>query len=1333
MISTISGSQSGIVVVQAAATGLVVSGFMSPTTAGDSQTFVVKAVDSNGMVVPSYAGTVHFTSTDAQVSAGNGLPSDYTFTTGPGGDDGIHSFTATLKTAGSQSISATDTELSNITGTQSGITTQPSIAEAIKIVTRPPGGVIAGKPFNVVIDALDAYNNVDTSYDNSVTLSGSPTLTGTLTMQAADGVASFNNVIDTKSESLNLSATSGTLGGDTASGISITPAAAFKFAITTTFANPDIAGTIGTVIVTAEDQYGNVENGSPPYEGTVDLSSSDAQITGLPVTYTFQPGDNGSHTFSNVILKSAGNQTIEATDSVSSTVTGNTTVIVVPAAAHDFVLTSSFANPDVAGNAGQVAVTAKDLYGNISGSGPDQYENSVDLTSTDGQVANLPPTYTFLPGDNGVHVFGGVVLKTAGSQSFTATDSVTNTIIGSSPSVNVVPAAAQDFVVTTTFANPDVAGSAATVTVTAQDLYGNTAGSGPNQYKGTVDISSTDPQVSGLPISYAFLAGDHGLHMFNSVLLASTGAQSFTATDSVSSATSGTSPTINVVPAAAIDFVVTTSFANPDSAGTTGTLTITAKDTYGNISGSGPEQYQGTVDLSSTDAQSSGIPSTYSFLPADHGSHVFNNVALKTTGNQSITAIDSLSSGVAGTSPTVNVIPANVHDFVISASFANPDVAGTAGSVTVVAKDLYGNTVGSSLNRYEGTVDLSTTDLEGSGLPLNYTFLPGDNGLHTFNNVVLKTAGGQSFKATDSVSSAITGSSPPVTVVAAAAREFSIATSFANPDVAGTAGAVTVTAKDIYGNIAGSGPNQYESTVDLTGSDSQVANLPPTYTFLPGDDGSHVFNNVVLKTAGGQSFTGTDSIASSINGTSASVTVVPAAAQTFVVTSSFASPDVAGTTGLITLTAKDPYGNIAASGPDEYKGTVDLTSTDHQLAGLAATYTFLAGDHGTHTFGSAVLETAGNQTITVTDSVSSSLSATTAAVTVVPGHVHGFVLTTSFANPDAAGTVGSVTVTAKDMYGNTTGTGSNAYLGTVTLTSTDLKQAGLPASHVFTPSDAGTYTFTGVVLETAGSQTITATDTISSTVAGSTVVNVSPGAAFQLAMTEQPPNPIVAGQPFTVAVSAEDKYGNLVPSYSGSVTISLSNDPNLSGTVFAKNGVATFTSLSTTLTSDQGSAIQATASGLKPVSSNPLTVMPVSQAPTVLSEQVLHKQKTNKKGKKIGKPVFAGFSIVYSTAMNPSTAGSHPNYQVGVVVNKKVKKKTMKQLQTVSFNVVYNPSNDTLTLSIIGNQPFKLGGQITINAGAPNGVTSSDSILLSGNTVFHILPGAKNIVPGRAL
>ena len=54
-------------------------------------------------------------------------------------------------------------------------------------------------------------------------------------------------------------------------------------------------------------------------------------------------------------------------------------------------------------------------------------------------------------------------------------------------------------------------------------------------------------------------------------------------------------------------------------------------------------------------------------------------------------------------------------------------------------------------------------------------------------------------------------------------------------------------------------------------------------------------------------------------------TIDPAAAVRFVVTTCFSSPDVAGTTGTVTVTAKDPYGNIAGSGPDQYLGTVDLS------------------------------------------------------------------------------------------------------------------------------------------------------------------------------------------------------------------------------------------------------------------------------------------------------------------------------------------------------------------------------------------------------------------------
>jgi len=59
------------------------------------------------------------------------------------------------------------------------------------------------------------------------------------------------------------------------------------------------------------------------------------------------------------------------------------------------------------------------------------YTGTVHFTSTDG-AATLPMNYTFTAGDAGVHTFpAGVILRTAGSQVITVTDTVTPTITGS--------------------------------------------------------------------------------------------------------------------------------------------------------------------------------------------------------------------------------------------------------------------------------------------------------------------------------------------------------------------------------------------------------------------------------------------------------------------------------------------------------------------------------------------------------------------------------------------------------------------------------------------------------------------------------------------------------------------------------------------------------------------------------------------------------------------------------------------------------------------------------------------------------------------------------------
>jgi len=166
----------------AAASALAVSGLPSSVTAGGAQTLTVTAQDASGNTVTGYRGTVHFTSSDGQAV----LPADYTFTST---DAGTHTFSSgvTLKTAGSQTVTATDTVTSSITGSQSGIAVSAAAADHFSL--SGPSSVASGAAFDLTVTVLDAYGNVVTGYTGTVTFSSSdsaPTLPADYTFTAAD-------------------------------------------------------------------------------------------------------------------------------------------------------------------------------------------------------------------------------------------------------------------------------------------------------------------------------------------------------------------------------------------------------------------------------------------------------------------------------------------------------------------------------------------------------------------------------------------------------------------------------------------------------------------------------------------------------------------------------------------------------------------------------------------------------------------------------------------------------------------------------------------------------------------------------------------------------------------------------------------------------------------------------------------------------------------------------------------------------------------------------------------------------------------------------------------
>jgi hypothetical protein len=97
---------------------------------------------------------------------------------------------------------------------------------------------------------------------------------------------------------------------------------------------------------------------------------------------------------------------------------------------------------------------------------------------------------------------------------------------------------------------------------------------------------------------------------------------------------------------------------------------------------------------------------------------------------------------------------------------------------------------------------------------------------------------------------------------------------------------------------------------------------------------------------------------------------------------------------------------------------------------------------------------------------------------------------TGFPSPASDGTPGNFTVTVYNAEGDV----DSAYTGTIQFTSTDSK-AVLPASYTFAAKDAGVHTFSATFM-TTGTQSITATDSVTSTVKGSFSVTVNATAVF---------------------------------------------------------------------------------------------------------------------------------------------------------------------------------------------------------------------------------------------
>jgi hypothetical protein len=929
-----------IAVSPAAASRLSVNGFPSPITAGVAGSFTVSALDAYSNVATGYTGTVRF-STGSQAT----LPANYTFTSG---DQGAHTFSATLRTAGTFGLLAQDVSSSTITGTQSGIVVNAGAVSGLRIYSTSPNSYPAnpGRPTDVTVLAADAYGNAVPGYTGTVHFNSSDaaaTLPADYTFTAADnGLHTFAGGVTMQTagtQTITATDTGNSAFTSTMSLSVVSPMIGFHLGISTSVTST-VAGTPFTFTVAALD--GN-NNPIPGYTGSVYFSCSTGHAY-LPYSYTFTAADSGVHTFTDgAILYGAGNQVFNAFDSTQpSSTSGSAAVTVAPAATYTFAF-YGVPTATTAGSACTFTVAALDYYGNLATG----YTGTVHFTSSDSRAV-LPADATL----NGGYASFSATLKTAGTQSLTVRDTVNGALTGTLAGITVNAAAASALVFTG-YPTALTAGIAGSFLVTVFDAYGNVATS----YNGTVHFSSSDAQAV-LPANTALTNGQGSV----AVTFRTAGTQSITVTDTANAALTATQGGIAVSPASASSLVVS-GLPSTATAGTSQSFTIVATDAYGNLATGDSDP----VHMSSSDPQA--VLPTNTTLTGGVGRFT---ATFKTAGTQTFVVTDSTNSPVIGAETRIAITPAAPSTLSLT-GFPGNDTAGAAANFTVTARDAFGNVA----TGYTGTVHFTSSDPQAS-LPANYTFTAADAGTHTFS-ATLKTAGSQSLSTTDVATSGFSATQTGIQVAAAAPVWLNL-TALPASTTAGAPVSFMVIAEDGYGNVAVS----YTGTVSVTSSDAQAV-LPASYTFTATDHGVHTFT-ATLKTAGTQHLVVKDT-AGSVFASQMPIQVNAAGASNLSM-GLFPAQIQAGAQGSFTVVAGDAFGNVATG----YTGTVTFSSSDVQ-AGLPASYTFTAADQGMHTF-TATLKTAGMQGLTVRDTQTGFTGSQT-SILVTPAAANKFIVSGS--------------------------------------------------------------------------------------------------------------------------------------------------------------------------------------------------------------------------------------------------------------------------------------------------------------------------------------------------
>src|SRR6185295_7816978 len=260
-----------------------------------------------------------------------------------------------------------------------------------------------------------------------------------------------------------------------------------------------------------------------------------------------------------------------------------------------------------------------------------------------------------------------------------------------------------------------------------------------------------------------------------------------------------------------------------------------------------------------------------------------------TAGNAQLVAQDTKNTGFVG-AVTLGVIPAPPTKCVLGGLLSQTR-AGDPVAFRMVVVDAYDNI---ATNGYAGTVSFSSSDGRASAPP-PYTVTAGDRGQHVFN-AVFGTPGSQTLTATDSAN-ALNCSGDPLEVSAGPASYIQLS-GVPSSATAGQTNAFTMTAYDVYGNVA----TDFADTITLTSTDPG-GSFPANGAFSNGVASA----SVRLVTAGARQIVASDPSNGAI--TAQALVDVDAAAASVCVAAGSPATARAGDAIPVTVTMLDVFGN----------------------------------------------------------------------------------------------------------------------------------------------------------------------------------------------------------------------------------------------------------------------------------------------------------------------------------------------------------------------------------------------------------------------------------------